>query len=292
MKKIISVLLVVIILCIGLASCGNDADAASVDTTYISMRINPEIEMVADDDGIIVYASAINDDGEVVLSSINLEGMTIEEAGVEFTEAADEMGYVNEDDATVYIDVQGTSETESEAVRQRLNKDIGKYFNNKGINGKVSRETLDRYLQSAENWGLSVGHTKLVMRVLDAHPELTEDEVLSMKVSEWMTLLNGNKGNTSAAKELKKAHRENLESIKAEFERLFELRAQIEELSEQLKDEGLTTDERAEIEAELSSCEVEANALKSEYKSALAEARKSHKEELKELKKAEKKQAK
>ena len=67
MKKLISILLIVAFACIAIASCGN---AESAGTTYISLRINPEIELIADEDGTVLCANAINEDGEVVLSAV------------------------------------------------------------------------------------------------------------------------------------------------------------------------------------------------------------------------------
>lgn len=292
MKKIISVLLVVAIVCVGIVACGNDADAASVDTTYISMRINPEIEMIADEDGEVVYASAVNDDGEVVLSTVELEGLSVEEAGAEFASAATELGYVDETDATLYLDVQGQSEEASEELRQKVEKNISDYFNNNGINGKVSKETLDKYAGNAKGWGLSTGHTKLAMRVLDAHPELTEDEVLSMEVSQWLTLLNGNKGNSSAVKELKATYRESLSQIKEQYKSLFDIREEIDGIEQELKESSLTQAEREELEGQIEVLKAQAKTLHNDYKSKVSEARKSYKSELKELKTAEKKQSK
>ena len=290
MKKLISILLVVAMVCIALASCGTEAEA--VDATYISLRINPEIELVADEDGEVIYANAVNDDGEVVLSTISLEGMSIEEAGVAFTDAAVAMGYVdpNSDDTTVYVDVHGISNESDTEIKENLTKNIGDYFNNNGINGKVSEETLNKYAQSAASWGISTGHVKLVMRVLDAHPELTEEEVLAMEVSQWLTLLNGNKGNSSAIKTLKAEYRETLTDIKTEYKRLFELRTEIEALEAQLENEEASEQDKEAIATQIAEKQSEVNGLKNEYKNAISAAKASYKKEFKELKLAEKKQ--
>ena len=80
MKKItrlISTLLVVTLGVGALASCAIDSDAEE-SLKYVSLRINPEIEMLADEDGEIVAASAINEDGEVVLSTVELEPLNKE----------------------------------------------------------------------------------------------------------------------------------------------------------------------------------------------------------------------
>ena len=106
-----------------LASCSKsgDKESAQSDYSYISLRINPEVDLIADKDGEVVSAIPGNDDGEVVLSMVNLEGLSVEDAGVEFTEMADELGYFDENGETdtVYIDVEGDN-----ALEEKINKNI------------------------------------------------------------------------------------------------------------------------------------------------------------------------
>lgn len=288
MKKLISILLVVALACIALASCGN---AESEGTAYISLRINPEIELIADDDGMVLYANAVNEDGEVVLSTVELEGLSVAEASAAFTDKAIELGYLDpkSNEANVYVGVECSTTEESAIVEESIEKSIGDYFKNNGINGKVSKETLDKYAQRASQWGLSTGHTKLAMRVLDEYPNLTEEEVLSMDVSQWLDLLNANNGKNAEVTELKKAYKETVKGIKQEYERLFELRASIEELENRLASEQLTDEEAASLEAQISHMEDEANELKDEYKGMLADAKSDYKVRIKEIRKASKK---
>ena len=189
--KKISLLLVGVLGLSALVACGKkDSTTEAEATTYVSLRINPEIELLADEDRNVITANAINEDGEVVLSTIDLEGKSIEEAGEIFTETANELGYFTPDGEkdTVYVEVQSTIDGEEADLEEKLDKTIRDYFNNNGINGKVSPETLDKYADKAENWNISVGHTKLVMRVLDSHPELTDTDVLDLSVKELMNL--------------------------------------------------------------------------------------------------------
>ena len=288
MKKLISILLVVALACIALASCGN---AESEGTAYISLRINPEIELIADDDGMVLYANAVNEDGEVVLSTVELEGLSVAEASAAFTDKAIELGYLDpkSNEANVYVGVECSTTEESAIVEESIEKSIGDYFKNNGINGKVSKETLDKYAQRASQWGLSTGHTKLAMRVLDEYPNLTEEDVLSMDVSQWLDLLNANNGKNAEVTELKQEYKETVKGIKQEYERLFELRASIEDLENRLASEQLTDEEAASLEAQISLMEDEANELKDEYKGKLADAKSDYKVRIKEIRKASKK---
>ena len=288
--KIISLLLVAVLGIGALASCASGDDKSTAQRgealTYVSLRINPEIELLADEDGKVVAANAINEDGEVVLATVDLEGKSIEEAGAIFTETANELGYFTPDGEkdTVYIDVESTIDGEDIELEEKLNKSIRDYFNNKGINGKIAPETLDKYADKAAEWGISTGHVKLVMRVLDAHPELTDTEVLELGVKGWMKLLKGNKGEEKIAAGLKADYRAEIDTLKGEYARLFELRAEIEALEATITDE-LTEDEKAAIEAQIAEKEAELKPLHYEYKAKVGEIKDSFKKASKEARK-------
>ena len=254
--------------------------------TYVSLRINPEIELIANEDGNVVSANAVNEDGEVVLATVDLEGKSIEEAGAIFTETAGDLGYFTPDgeNDTVYIDVESTIEGKDAELEEKLNKSIRDYFNNKGISGKIAPETLDKYADKAAEWGISAGHVKLVMRVLDAHPELTDAEVLELGVKDWMQLLKGNKGEEKMAAGLKAEYRTEIDTLKEEYARLFELRAEIEALEEQFEGE-LTDEEISAIEAQIAEKEAELKPLADEYKAKVAELKDAYKESSKEARK-------
>ena len=277
LKKIISLLLVAVLGIGTLASCASidDENTVALDKealTYVSLRINPEIELLADEDGKVAAANAVNEDGEVVLATVDLEGKSVEEAGAIFTETANDLGYLTPDGEkdTVYIDVESTIDGEDTELEEKLNKSIRDYFNNKGINGKIAPETLDKYADKAAEWGISAGHVKLVMRVLDAHPELTDTEVLELGVKGWMKLLKGNKGEEKIAVGLKAEYRAEIETLKGEYARLFELRYEIEELEARLDGE-LTDEEKSAIEAQIAEKESEMKPIHDEYKDKLGD---------------------
>ena len=178
-RKLLCILLVAAFACTAFASCTalvvpNDApqnSAAAGALTYISLRINPEIEMVADETGTVVSANAVNTDGEVVLSAVELEGKTVEDAAVAFTETAVDLGYMDGKD-TVNVDVQSENAEVTAKVEKSLADKVMKFFEKKGIAGKVSKEVLDTYLAKAEEWNVAPGHAKIIARVLEANPEL------------------------------------------------------------------------------------------------------------------------
>lgn len=289
--KIVCFLLVAILSVTALASCtgiNNDNTAAQGEAlTYIGLRINPEIELLADEVGNVVAANAVNEDGEVILSTVELEGMSVEEAGETFTQTANDLGYLTPDGEkdTVYIDVESTIDGEDARLTEQLTARIRRYFSNKGINGKIAPETLEKYAEKATEWGVSAGHTKLIMRVLDAHPELSDQDVLQMSIKELLQLIKGENGKAKIAVGLKEEYRADIETLRSEYEKLFALREEIDALEAQLT-EDLTDEEKAAIETQIAEIQSEMIPLRDAYKTELSELQDSFREASKEVRKA------
>ena len=314
-KKLLSGLLVAAFACSALASCTALAEksAANGALTYIGLRINPEIEMVTDETGTVVSANAVNTDGEVVLAAVELEGKTAEDATVAFTETAVDLGYMDPANGkdTVYVDVNGENAEVTEKVEKSLSDKLMKFFEKKGITAKVSKEVLDTYLATAEEWNVTPGHAKIIARVLSANPELTYDELLNLTVKELLELLKADKHEDKIAADLKNDYKATIDALKEEYKELFELREAIDDIEDKLEDareeddddddddDKLTEEEIAALEKELAEKKAAAEALEKEFKEKLdaikaefkissKEAREEHRKEAEERKQAKK----
>ncbi|MBQ9714515.1 MAG: hypothetical protein IJV83_04250 [Clostridia bacterium] len=281
-KKLFTTLMAVAIGCSMFAACSKDDEAQSEAANYVSLRINPEIELLMDDGGTVITANAINDDGEVVLSMVELEGMSVESASVTFTETAEELGYFDPEgeNDTVYV---GTDNAELE---EKVNKNIRDYFTNKGINGKVSQDTLDKYADKAAEWGISKGHTKIVMRVLDAYPEFTDEEILELKVKDWLNMLKVDKKDDKIAAGLKSEYSAAIKALRSEYAELFTLRAELEDLLAQLDEMDAKTEEAKALKTLISQQEDALKPLQKAFDEALAAIKAEYKEQSKEMRKA------
>ena len=134
--KLLSVLLCVVMACACFIGCNTDAtDAKAEELSYVSMRINPEIELVVDEEGIVVAVNAINEDGETVICQLELVGMTVEEAGEAFTAMATELGFIdlNAEQATVYILTEGENDEFVKEIEEKITEKINGFFDKKGV---------------------------------------------------------------------------------------------------------------------------------------------------------------
>ena len=288
-------LAIVAVMALGvLAACDFSApvspNATATGMTYISMRINPEIEMVADENGTVVAVNPVNEDGEVVLTDTELVGMSVEDAGTAFTEAATELGYIDtqSEDNTVYVDVLGENEEIEQQMEAKLSEKITHFFPNKGIGGKVSPETLEKYADKVDEWGVSAGHAKTILRVLELYPEMTEQEVLALSVPERLALIKDYAKNSGLTVKLQKQLKADKEALREQYAEMFALEQQIKDLEKQLQSKDLTEEQKAELHAQYEQAKQRCDELHTAYREAITTLKNAHKQELQ----AQKEQAK
>ncbi len=217
MKKILTLIVataLALTMCVSLAAC-NDAKVAE-GYSYVSLKINPEIEFVVDGDGNVESVIAANEDAEVLLSDVDLEGKTIEEAVQEVVDMAAETGYLDVDTEGDEVEVAAIDEEGNEDAEcyAKVEKSINDYFANNGIYGRVSKDTLDLYLADAAELGLPIGKVKILMLACDV-TGMTLDELKDKPMGEIRKLINEKKGNKNryqektATKEQKRAQNAN-----------------------------------------------------------------------------------
>lgn len=269
-----------------LVACRKEEDPEEVaekeTTTYVSLRINPEIELIADEDDVVVAVNAINEDGEVVLSVSDFIGDTVDEATEEFVDAAVDLGYIDveSEDATVYVHVDGESEDVIEDVEEKINKRVHDYFDNHGIFGKVEKEDMQEYFAKAEELNISVGHAKMINRILELYPEMTEEELMEMDVKEWIKLLKEDEKNNGLKASLRDEYKAAVEALKIEYAEMFTLLEELKSLEIQLKDLGLEESARALIEARIVEIKTECDTMKEAFEEAVKALKEAYKSEV------------
>lgn len=133
-RKIIAIfitLIMAIAACFALAACTTNGKEAE---NYVSIDINPSIELTLDRNDKVLSVRGANEDGQVLLyGEADLKGLKVEAAVEKITELAVEYGYVNEDNKVAQINVVGNARAEAiaskinakvEATAQRLNVQI------------------------------------------------------------------------------------------------------------------------------------------------------------------------
>ena len=287
--KILSVVAIVAVVCACFVACipsgaNNNADNDASDNvsnnvnkaealTYVSLRINPEIELVVDADGLVVAVNAINADGETVLVDLDLIGMSAGEAAEAFTAKATELGFVDLDTegTIVYVMVDGEDQGLNQEIEEEITNNVNDYLGQNGIFGKVEKEDLEEYKTLAEEWGISLAEVKIIHRILQMYPEMTAEEVLNMPFGDVLKLVKEYKEEVGFPNKIQHEYKEAIKELKEEYFEMFELSKEIEKLTNDLSIETLTEEEIAFINAKLAELQAEYDEEYAEYQEEIEE---------------------
>ena len=220
---------------------------AANPTYFVSVSINPEIGLIANENGKVLDVITLNGDADVLVSDMDLEGKGIDEAVAEIVDDSVEAGYIdaNTEGKEVLVSVDGEDERKTISLFEKIESKVNNYFKNKGIFGKVSEATITDYLEDAALVSQSVGRVKMILLALELHPDLT---------------------------------------FQPEYAELFLLKEQNDELYNQLENAELTEEEKSEIGLKIQENEQKIAVLETEYDQKLEEIKlefKNKKEEYK-----------
>jgi len=126
-----------------LTSCGKDATAPEGTVTRVTVDINPSIELMVDDQNKVISATALNDDGSILIAGEALVGMQAEDAAELIVSLATETGYivkgnVSADENEVKISVSGDSKY-AEQLLEKTEKKIGDFMKKHDVEGKIAK---------------------------------------------------------------------------------------------------------------------------------------------------------
>ena len=177
MKKLF-VLLVALVFGLTLTSCLGGKEEGS--TSYVSVEINPGVEIVVDGNGEVLSTNGTNDDGKALIIDVKFEGKSIEEVIEIIMAEAEECGYLisaeyNADEVSKEVSISVTSENEEDQAA--LEADI-----KVEVNAYIEEHDLAAVYNELE--AKSRAHLESI--VLAYNPALTEEEVKAMSYEDLM----------------------------------------------------------------------------------------------------------
>ena len=123
-RKILSIIgcIMALIMCMSFTACGNTAEAKA--ESFVSLDVNPSIELTLDENDKVISARGTNEDGQVLLVDVNLKGLTVEKAVEKITDLAVEFGYLDEENKVVGTSVSAKDEAAIQELLQKVNAKV------------------------------------------------------------------------------------------------------------------------------------------------------------------------
>lgn len=239
-----------LIAAVGLVA-GCQATTVSADDSYVTLDINPSIELIVTPKEKVIYANPLNEDGELLLLEIDIIGLDLEEATEIIIDKAIELGFIDVDSEEVYVSVSTINMQAQigETIQNRVKEAVNEAFKNRAMMGKaVDKDFGSGYVEEANSFGVTPGFYRLAQSAV-SNSDLTLEEALAMTQQELMDLVQ------TARRE----RREVSQMLKDEFfaarQLLFdEYLPQIEALEQQILE---STEGTTELEAQLEALEQE-----------------------------------
>lgn len=201
MKRIISLILALSLtvgVAFALSSCASDGGDGK--TAFVSIDINPSVELTVED-GKVVGVYGANEDGQILLYGEELKGLSVEEAAKKITEDAIMLGYIDENNTVVNTTVSSADGKYAEKLEKKLTAKIESTADGEGIEVKVSldgaysvKRRLDElkkeYPDNAKIQALTVSEFRLILSAsengeitVEAAVELDKDALIA-KINE------------------------------------------------------------------------------------------------------------
>jgi len=186
MKTNLKYIVVSLMAALMLAACNVSSEPLpEEDLAYATVEINPGVGIMVNAQNRVVYAHALNADGEMVMLQLQLEGKTLDDAVDEIAEETVNLDFVTEEtvDPDAELDIVSNLETLQAQVRTNLQTRIGNAFEGQMIQMTTQTRT---YTQAEIDEATAKETTPLKLRlmkqVMIGNDDLLEDEVAELDV--------------------------------------------------------------------------------------------------------------
>jgi hypothetical protein len=240
---------------IGIKKINDDSNDSKVESTsFVTISINPEIELGLDEQDKVVEVLPINADADVLTSDLNLVGLTIEEASEEIIDSAMETGYLDEysDENTIVVTTISDNEEKRKALEEKVITKMNNHFETRKIYPILVAKGLDDDLKAeADSYDISYGKMLLVDYASALNQTLSKDVLVDMSIRDIQGEIKDyikERHNTlkMSLKEAKEKWQEQKKKLKQDYKnKIEELKSNIsEEHKEELK--NMTSDQKKE----------------------------------------------
>ena len=163
---------------------------APISNTFVTIDINPSIEIEADPNSIIKNVRALNKDAVLLLSgeekSIINKGLI--EGVLAIIKLASESDYLNDNDLLITT-VNNNQDYEITLMNQIISE-LNNYLDEIDFKGQLSQVKVNKRLKKeAKELGISVGKLNHIQTIIDLNPHFTIDDLKDKSIKELNNII-------------------------------------------------------------------------------------------------------
>lgn len=171
--------------------------------SFVSLDVNPSIELGVNAFDVVVSAEAYNEDGENVLEDLDVVGGTVEEAVNEIVDSAITDGYIEEDGSSV---ISITTETDDQVLAEELEEaaeaGVEEALEENETEAEIEKDNVALARRDeARELGITPGKLNLIQKLQAVNPEALTEDFKDASVKDIMKATHEAKGIGQAKKE-------------------------------------------------------------------------------------------
>lgn len=181
---------------------GGSAMLGKMHETFavVGLDVNPSIEMSISKSEKILDAKAINEEGEAILSGMDLKGTDVNTACNAIVGAMLTKGYLSSTSNSILVSVRSQDTEKGKAIERTLADNLNSYLGDSDISPAILGQYVeedDELEAFADSHGISEGKAWLIRNLLaSGSTKMTEESLLRLSTQELILL--GQERNVSA----------------------------------------------------------------------------------------------
>ena len=160
---------------------------------YVSLDVNPGVNMLVNYFERVIGVEAVNEDAVAVLEGLDLKNKKVDEAITEAVESMTEEGYLSDDDGEILIASISKNNVKAERLAGKLKGAVEEEIEDNGVRAEISAGALGyEMVQQAKELNITPGKYNIITNLLG---EEINDDNINESVRDLMRRYSDTKGN-------------------------------------------------------------------------------------------------
>ncbi len=171
-------------------SAGGSADSV------VLLDVNPSISLTVSTKEKVLTAEGLNEEGQEVLSDLELEGVDLTTAVSAVIGSMLQKGYLSDLQNAILVSVENDDQDKAAQLETLVSQAISTAFSNSELESAVLTQTVtedDAITQLAETYGISAGKAALILALTEQDETLTADNLAALTIND-LTLICQSRG--------------------------------------------------------------------------------------------------